>query len=82
MKTYKCFKTVKAAKITEIEKKTKWESYFLHLDSGEIRAVTEGWFNNRAPHVDGYFVEYQDGYTSFSPADAFESGYIEIQEAA
>ena len=54
----------------------------MHLDSGEIRAVTEGWFNNRAPHVDGYFVEYQDGYTSFSPADAFESGYIEIQEAS
>ena len=27
------------------------------------------------PQVGGYYVVYSDGYKSFSPADAFESGY-------
>ena len=27
------------------------------------------------PQVGGYFVQYKDGYKSFSPADAFEAGY-------
>lgn len=30
------------------------------------------------PQVGWYFVLYQDGYQSFSPADAFESGYTRI----
>jgi hypothetical protein len=29
-------------------------------------------------HVGGYFVVYDDGYTSYSPAAAFESGYSRI----
>lgn len=28
-----------------------------------------------APYIGGYFVVYQDGYESFSPAQAFEEGY-------
>ena len=27
------------------------------------------------PQVGGYFVQYEDGYKSFSPAEPFESGY-------
>jgi hypothetical protein len=27
------------------------------------------------PQVGGYYVLYEDGYHSFSPAPAFESGY-------
>jgi hypothetical protein len=30
------------------------------------------------PEVGGYFVEYVDGYQSFSPAKAFEEGYALI----
>jgi hypothetical protein len=30
------------------------------------------------PQVGGYFVEYDDGYHSFSPAEAFEAGYTLI----
>lgn len=30
------------------------------------------------PQVGGYYVQYADGYTSFSPAEAFESGYTAI----
>lgn len=30
------------------------------------------------PLAGGYFVRYEDGYTSFSPAEAFEGGYTRI----
>ena len=30
------------------------------------------------PQVGGYYVLYKDGYTSFSPAEAFETGYERI----
>lgn len=30
------------------------------------------------PGIGGYFVRYEDGYTSWSPAKAFEEGYIEV----
>jgi len=30
------------------------------------------------PQVGGYYVVYEDGYKSWSPAEAFESGYTKI----
>jgi hypothetical protein len=30
------------------------------------------------PQVGGYFVQYDDGYISFSPAKAFEEGYTRL----
>lgn len=30
------------------------------------------------PEVGGYFVQYADGYQSYSPAKAFEEGYTRI----
>ena len=32
-----------------------------------------------APGVGGYFVRYEDGYESFSPAAAFEGGHTPIR---
>lgn len=32
------------------------------------------------PQPGGYFVEYEDGYQSFSPAEAFESGYTMLHD--
>lgn len=33
------------------------------------------WVMKHEPQAGGYFVRYEDGYESFSPADVFESGY-------
>lgn len=30
------------------------------------------------PQVGGYYVQYADGYKSFSPAKAFEEGYTRV----
>lgn len=41
-------------------------------------AVSRVWAAKHDPHVGGYFVRYDDGYESFSPAAAFESGYTRV----
>jgi hypothetical protein len=37
--------------------------------------VEHEYMHKHKPQVGGYFVQYKDGYKSFSPADAFEGGY-------
>ena len=38
--------------------------------------------NKHAPQPGGYFVLYEGGYTSWSPADAFEAGYTPVTDSA
>lgn len=37
--------------------------------------VTTEYVQKHNPQVGGYYVVYEDGYKSFSPAKAFEDGY-------
>ena len=39
----------------------------------------EEWLDKHNPEVGGYYVVYEDGYKSFSPAKAFEEGYTLIK---
>ena len=41
--------------------------------------VTAEYLEKHNPHVGGYFVLYEDGYKSFSPAKPFESGYTLVK---
>ena len=43
--------------------------------------VLQAYMQKHLPEVGGYYVQYQDGYESFSPADAFEGGYREVVPA-
>lgn len=40
--------------------------------------VSADWFRKHKPEAGGYYVTYEDGYKSYSPAAAFESGYTPI----
>ena len=89
MPKYKCHKEVHALKIKDIVRMTE-ESFAVSADpvvSHLITPVEEGyapfrvedaWFKKHEPEVGGYYVAYADGYTSYSPAEAFESGYARI----
>ena len=44
--------------------------------------VNNDYCNKHKPEAGGYYVVYEDGYKSFSPAQAFESGYTEITPIA
>lgn len=40
--------------------------------------VSHDWILKHRPQAGGYFVTYQDGYRSYSPAEAFEAGNTPI----
>lgn len=77
MKKYRSHKIVQAGKIIRI---TGTDGGFT-LDMGDdgTQFVSTAWAQARglpeAAKPDGYFVLYPDGYTSYSPASAFEKGY-------
>lgn len=83
MPKYKCHKEVWALKIQAIE----FEANSQESGTATIRPADEGYapfvasqeyMEKHKPHAGGYYVVYAGGYKSFSPADAFESGYTRI----
>jgi len=78
MPKYKCYKEVWALKIKQIEKNKVDDTFFI-ITPEEIGYapfnVTREYIEKHNPQVGGYYVVYKDGYKSFSPAEAFESGY-------
>ncbi len=50
----------------------------LDLEGGDKPRVTETWQVRHTPAVGGYYVRYEDGYSSYSPAGAFETGYTAL----
>lgn len=41
--------------------------------------VSQSYMRKHDPQVGGYWVIYKDGYTSWSPAEAFEEGYTLVK---
>jgi len=76
---YRCHKEVRALKIQEIMVSEFSEDEKLVFDDHEPIKVSEHYVGKHNPRKGGYYVVYEDGYESFSPADAFESGYILIE---
>ena len=74
---YRCFKVVGAVKIKTLND--------INLDDGQMLVpeetgvepfyISKAYIDKHKPQVGGYFVEYKDGYQSFSPAEAFDGGY-------
>ena len=83
MPEYKCHKKVRALKIKSVYPKMnhgRCIEVVLFFEEEGIAAMTlSGDYNRRfEPKAGGYFIKYEDGYESFSPAEAFESGYTLI----
>jgi hypothetical protein len=49
-------------------------TFIVPADGPPIR-VSEEFLAKHKPEAGGYYVVYDDGYVSFSPASAFEAGY-------
>lgn len=76
---YKSHKTVRAAKITAFRPNGDADMPDLLLgEIGGIITMLPDWHQKHKPQIGGYFVQYDDGYQSFSPAKAFEDGYTAI----
>lgn len=82
MPKYRSHKTVWAMKITGIEPQAENGTTGLLCETPEgfksRIEVTQEYQAKHKPEIGGYFVQYQDGYKSFSPAQAFEEGYTRI----
>jgi hypothetical protein len=86
MPKYKCHKEVWVLKIKEI-RQGEGESPFeggswlivpAEDGYGPIEVSHKDYVLKHSPHAGGYYVVYEDGYQSFSPAKAFEDGYTRI----
>jgi hypothetical protein len=74
---WRCHKQVQAVRVRSIRAYGDGSAALGH-EGGEI-SVTAEWMRKHQPHLPGYFVRYQDGYESWSPADAFEGGYTALE---
>lgn len=84
---YRCHKEVWAVKINFVIPSSKAAKDYLKQRTAVLVPVdpkygpieiSEEYMTKHAPEAGGYYVEYEDGYKSFSPAKAFEEGYTKI----
>ena len=76
LQTWLCHKKVKARKIVKEELTRNGAT--LTFDSGDKFTVADDYVSKHRISTGfsgGYFVEYEDGYQSWSPSEAFEGGY-------
>lgn len=86
MPRYLCHKRVWALKIKTIvrdnggkERETDGSAMITPVEGGYAPfRVDHLYMHKHKPEVGGYYVVYDDGYKSFSPAKAFEDGYERI----
>lgn len=80
MPRYQCHKKVWALKIKAINPTNEmlmYPDYALHFEEEGYAPIRKSrdWMQKHSPSAGGYYVVYEDGYTSYSPAKAFEEGY-------
>lgn len=79
MPRYKSHKQVWALKIKTISLSAAGDATITPEEAGYAPFKPEpGYMEKHKPHAGGYYVVYDDGYKSFSPAKAFEEGYTPI----
>lgn len=81
MPKYKCHKEVWALKIKDLEQELESSGLVILTPVEEGYTpfkLTNDYVDKYRPVVGGYYVVYEDGYKSFSPAEPFEAGYTKI----
>jgi hypothetical protein len=74
---WRCHKVVSAFRIEQIV----FLIDGLELASTDHRViVNDAYVRKHNPQVGGYYTRYEDGYESWSPAEAFEAGYSLMPE--
>lgn len=79
-KSHKCVKAMRIDKIVDL--RTGIFELITHNESAHntcIVIVNDAYMGKHKPTEGGYYVLYADGYESFSPAKAFEEGYLQVR---
>lgn len=82
MPRYRCHKEVWALKIAVVYAESGEWVLVPSDDRYAPIVVHPDWYTKHHPMKGGYYVQYADGYTSFSPAKAFEEGYTLIGDGS
>lgn len=83
---YRCHKVVRAARIESIKAFNEDGDAELFLEGGLESSVSGAWMARVVPAegrdalIGGYFIQYEDGYASWSPSKAFEEGYAPLAD--
>lgn len=73
---WQCHKKVHAAKIKQIIRE---DGLYLRLVfDDDSRVINQLWVDKHKPEVGGYYVVYDDEYSSYSPSAPFEAGYTRL----
>ena len=83
MPTLPCWqshKIVEAAPITSIHRgpDPRWVEVKVGVETLRFE-VPANFFSRGLPSQDDYFVRYDDGYLSWSPKQAFDEGYAQVE---
>jgi hypothetical protein len=82
MPRYQCIKKVWALKIAVIKIYEDGRAKITPADPTYLPfTIPSGWFETKFEGSEddpGYYVQYEGGYESWSPTEAFEKGYIRI----
>ena len=79
---YKSHKLVRALKIKAILRALDNDGVIFIIPEDDRYAefqVDSAYYDRHNPQAGGYYVVYEDGYKSWSPAEAFESGYTKVE---
>lgn len=80
MPRYKCHKEVWALKIAGIKHRNDQGADIVPENENYVAITVDGdYVLKHKPAVGGYYVVYEDGYKSYSPAAPFESGYTLVE---
>lgn len=81
MPMYRCTKDVWALKIKDIAMERCINGKVMIVPEDTRYAsfdVGQEYYSKHKPEAGGYYVVYKDGYKSYSPAKAFEEGYVRL----
>lgn len=79
MPRYQSHKKVHALKMKSVRDLPDGAGEFVPEEPGYATvALSAEYMTKHRPQAGGYYVVYPDGYTSWSPAEAFESGYTPL----
>lgn len=80
--SYKSHKIVHALKIKVVNVEDGMIWIVPEDDRYAAFQVDSAYYDKHKPQAGGYYVVYEDGYKSWSPAEAFENGYTKIDGAS
>lgn len=78
MPQYQCHKRVWALKIKDVRHRPDGAILYIEDPDYVSIKVDQVYIDRNHPQAGGYYVVYEDGYKSFSPGQAFESGYTRL----